>query len=274
MGLSEIKKHFDEHGWVLIKNVFTETEVDQIREKVYLAKNRGHKGDNLSNPLIHEYVYDRRILDPMEAILGDKAIYFGDSTVGFNAVSGGFHKDNPDRWNQDAPDWQEPYGVIRGAIYLQNHVKDSGGLLLRDKSHNTTSLTEGKPFNVPIEKGDFVIWSLRTTHSGTAMLLKFFPEFIVNSKYYKIIPDFVFRKQKIERIGVFFTYGRKSNTLDRYIKYLKTRQFSVKTWQNSVYDPKVVAEAEKKGLTVIDMRPEVKDLKVEDLHEFHAEIPF
>jgi len=271
----DLKKQFEEHGWVLVKNIFSEAEIEQMREKVYASKKSGHKGDLLSSPYLHTIVYDDRILNIVRKLIGDDIIYFGDSTYLVDNKQWGFHKDNPDRIDPKGPDWTgEKYDAIRVGIYLQDHINSPGGLLLRDKSHNLFPITAGKAFNVPVEKGDVAIWYLKTTHSGNAKLFRFFPGLIINPKYYQFVPEFMFIPAKTERIGVFLTYGKKTAPTQRFIDYLKTRQYGVTNWQNSNYDPKDITEAEKHGLKIIDMRAEVKDVEIEKLNLFHADIPY
>jgi hypothetical protein len=271
---TDLKNKLHANGWVLVKSIFSEKEIDDIREKVYKSQNSGHKGDILSNPLLHEIVFDKRVLDILRELTADQLIYFGDSSYLVDNKSHGFHKDNPDRNDPTAPDWYGDYSVLRVGIYLQDHTHSSGGLLLRDKSHKLFSISEGRGFNVPIQKGDVVVWYLKTTHSGNARLFKLFNSLIINPKYYKFVPRFLFLTEKAKRIGIFLSYGEKSSHLSRYLDYLKTRKYSVSNWQNSVYDPKVLAEAEERGLKVIDMRPLALKIPVDSLNEFHADIPY
>jgi len=274
MATAGLRKTFEEKGWVLVKNVFTDAEIDQLREKVYASKKSGHKGDLLSDPYLHKIVYEDRVLNILRELLGDDIIYFGDSGYLVNNKVAGFHKDNPDRNDPNAPDWQGKYGAVRVGIYLQEHIDSSGGLLLRDKSHNLFPIASGRPFNVPIEKGDVALWYLKTTHSGNARLLRGFPKLIVNPKYYKFVPKFMFVPEKAERIGVFLTYGDKSASAQRFLNYLKSRQYGVSNWQNSNYDPEIVKTAEAHGLYIQDVRPEVKDIKIESLNLNHKDIPY
>ena len=45
-----------------------------------------------------------------------------------DGVQRGFHKDNADRVDPNAPDWNGRYTVLRFGIYLQDHYRHTGGL--------------------------------------------------------------------------------------------------------------------------------------------------
>src|SRR6185437_15579572 len=277
---TDLRKHFVEHGWVHVKNVFPATEIEKLREEVIAsidpARPNGNTGDILSNPQLNYLLHDDRFLDIIKEILPPGQLaYFGDSNFLFgDSAFGAFHKDNADRNDPNAPDRDGEYDICRSGIYLESHVKDSGGLLLRDKSSNTLSIKEGNPFNVPVEIGDLVVWNLRTTHSGNARLFKIFPNFIIDSKYYPLIPKLFFRKQKKPRGAIFISIGREGKHLQRYMKYLKTRKYMVSLWKTSRYNPEAVKEVEKHAIKVIDMTSEAKGIDLDALNEQHKDIPY
>ena len=91
------KQQFDRDGFLLIKNVFTKEEVDQIRKDAYSSfeedkkKNLTFKhpskmsnavyakGDILSKDFLRKYVLDDRIIFLVKKVLGGDPVYFGDS---------------------------------------------------------------------------------------------------------------------------------------------------------------------------------------------------
>jgi hypothetical protein len=77
----------------------------------------------------------------------------------------GYRKDNADR---KAPNARLARALHRPGfgIYLQDHTTHTGGLNLRDRSHNTVSLTTGRTIYLQSAVGDVVVWRLRTT-AGT-----------------------------------------------------------------------------------------------------------
>ena len=171
------------------------------------------------------------------------------------------------------PDWRNPYTLIRMGVYLQDHARHSGGLGIRDRSHNVPDLGAGKPMAVDSEEGDLLVWYLRTTHAGFAARLRFprqafFPIRILKKLVgpdYRLPPIFepLPHRSPADRLAIFFTYGRRDHHLDRYLAYLKTRPYALEMWQATKYSPTLVAEAMAGGqLDVMDVGPQVAGLAV------------
>jgi hypothetical protein len=211
----------------------------------------------------------------VKSLLGtEHPVYFGDSSysIGFEGGTG-FHKDNPDKFNGNGPDWKTPYTIIRMGIYTQDHKDYSGCLALRDKSHNSVSITTGKPFLAPTEPGDLVIWTLRTTHSGYGKRLKFASNFFVPLRFYRFIPEFLFKPEEKIRNVLFLTYAKENdNHLHRYVRYLKNRRYMMEIWQNSVFKPEIIARAKRSGLEIIDIYPEVRNVDLAKVNVHHVEM--
>jgi hypothetical protein len=164
---------FWENGYQIVRNVYTPAEIAEVRNDVYASRGQGPR-ELLANPHLRRVLTDGRLVDIARRMLGsDEIVYSGDSSFTINAKGCGYHKDNADRVDPKAPDWSGRYTILRFGIYLQNHYRHSGGLNLRVKSHNTPSIKEGKNLYVRTRVGDVGVWSLRTTHSGNAMLLRF-----------------------------------------------------------------------------------------------------
>jgi hypothetical protein len=113
---------FWQNGYLLIRDVFSKTEVEELRKHVIELFPNGC-GDILSKPFLREVLLDDRILDMAQKILGGKPVYFGDSSCVKGKISYGWHKDNADRRDANAPDWQSKYTLIRFGLYLQDHSK-------------------------------------------------------------------------------------------------------------------------------------------------------
>jgi hypothetical protein len=247
------------NGYTIVRGVYSSDEVTQLRQiaKAY----DGPKGDLLSTPGLNEVLLDGRLVRIAQAILGrDEIMYAGDGSFTINAVQHGYHKDNADREDSAAPDWQDPYTVLRFGIYLQGHLLHSGGLNLRVGSHNTTSLTEGRNIYVRSCVGDVVVWSLRTSHSGNATQLLFpcwiHPDPKQDGKY----PAWwrVAKKATGDRMAIFAALGLDDAHHDRYTEYLKTRGYMVNAWRKSHYDAETLGRAAAGGLTVRNLPLEVE----------------
>src|SRR6185437_14158313 len=118
------KAKFERDGYVIVKNVFTKDEIEQIRKEVYTSweqdkqKNLAFrldpkqtnatyfKGDLLSKPPLRHVLLDDRILQIAQVILGGDLVYFGDSNYQVGTGFRGYHRDNVDRTDLTASDWQ------------------------------------------------------------------------------------------------------------------------------------------------------------------------
>ncbi len=268
---------FKEHGWLHIQNVFSKQEIEDLRAKAYAMQAQNYKGDVLSFEPTSHLVTDDRIINILKIILDtDKPVYFGDSS-GYNigkSGGAGFHKDNPDKTNGQNPDWVGDYSLIRLGIYCQSHVNYSASVSLRDKSQNSVDGETGTPFYVNNNAGDLVIWSLRTSHSGNSLRLKFFPDVFVHPKWYNKLPKFLFKGEEQERIAYFMTYGKNDHHLRRYLSYLLNREYMVSSWKQSKYSPGIIEKVKrKKNIALIDMYEVVKDIDLDKVSKAHKEMP-
>lgn len=267
------KKRFDEEGFLLIKNVFSKQEIEAIRKAAYdsfesdrkkgltfkhaskMSNAEFAKGDILSKDELRHVLLDDRILHLVKVVLGGDPVYFGDSNYHFGVGFRGFHRDNVDRTDMTAPDWEGEYPIVRLAIYLQDHKNYSGGLKIRVGSHVNPS---GKPIFIDSEEGDVVIWNLRTIHSGNAVRFKLFKNLMVNkARREGMVPAFMKKDQQKERATLFMTFALKSKHLDRYIqKIMIDRDDHLQYLKASRFDPRVFELTDKKNLEVLRLVPE------------------
>ena len=247
---------FWKDGYALIRGVFTQAEIEEFRRGA--CASRQHAGDLLSNRRVRAVLLDDRILDVAARILGDTPVYFGDSNCSFGDASHGYHKDNADRTDRRAPDWQGRYPLIRFGVYLQDHVEHSGGLNIRRGSHNVVSTLRGANVYLRTRVGDVVVWNLRTSHSGTGKLLRVLPDLHLPPRVADWLPGFLFAPSAAERVALFFTFGLPGPHLDRYLRYLTTRAYMVRIWRNSHYDDGTRAALAGKPLILLDVWSQVQ----------------
>jgi hypothetical protein len=284
-------RFFDEHGWVLLKRVFSAEEIEQFRRDVVASRLAGDRGDLLSNPRLSRVVLDDRLIDLARGLLGDQPTYYGDSSWYSSETHPfdlGFHKDNADKFNASGPDWAAKYPLVRMAIYLQDHESFSGGVALRDRSHHTTDCGVGQPFAAPTAKGDVVVWSFRTSHSGLASRPRLFSNLFVPLTVQNLLtvrrrpgekpkfrpPPLLFRPMEHpERLALFVSLGVDGSTLRRYVEYLKTRRFAVVLWQQCVYTDALRAAARDKGLGFVDVPAQVAHRDPMSASEEHRDPP-
>lgn len=247
------------NGYTIIRNVYSPDDIEAFRRGA--SASVGTKGDLLANPNLRRVLVDGNFVSIAQQILGSDDIWYaGDSSYTINSGQRGFHKDNTDRDDPNAPDWQNGrYTVLRFGVYLQDHLQHSGGLNLRGKSHDVVPLTEGKNIYVRTGVGDVAVWSLRTTHSGNGIQLRFPRHGTVDPKKIKSTPSWnVLPAATTERMALFAAIGLNDAHHDRYVEYLKTRTYMADTFRNSVYDAEALAEAKEAGLSVRDLRIEIE----------------
>jgi hypothetical protein len=244
-------------GYTIVRDVYSRDEIERFRAGAYAS--RGVGGDLLGNPHLRDVILDGRLVEIARTILGrDEIVYAGDSSFTIGMRQRGWHKDNSDRKDPDAPDWQGPYTILRFGVYLQDHRTHSGGLNLRVGSHTTTDVTAGRNLYVRTGVGDVGVWSLRITHSGNGTLLRFpwwrYPEPGVRKfpKWYREA-----RADDGDRMALFVALGLDDHHHDRYTTYLKTRAYMVKIWRQSAYDDEALARADAIGLKVRNLPLEI-----------------
>jgi hypothetical protein len=270
--MDAIKKEFDNNGYALVKNVFSEKEIATLRKQVYeqyeldvqkkldfkitnyQTQAKYVKGDLLSKEKLYTVLLDDRILNIARTVLNSREIvYFGDSSYQIGTGLRGFHRDCIDRTDLTAPDWQSEYPLIRVGIYLQNHKNYSGGLKVKKGSHLHA---DGKSVFIDSEIGDVATWSLKTIHSGNAVRLKLFPNLSINKGEGRI-PGFMKKEEATERISLFKTFGLKGFHLNRYIEeYELKRPDTREHLKSSRYTASVLELAKSKGLEVLKLMPE------------------
>lgn len=272
MNTSEL---FRKHGWVIMKDFFNDDEVAKIKAATERSVSENMGVDLLCNPFLkHLTILNPKIISLVSELIQDAPVYIGDSTISYNDMGMSLHKDNPDKSSSQAPDWLSEYTVLRMGIYLQDYSSTSGGLILRDKSHNTVSRWSGKIVNVKSSPRDLIIWNLRTTHSGNAKRLKAFPSLDLNPYVCKVLPEGLFLKAPQRRMALFLSYGKDDHHLKRYIAYLKTRKYAADRWKGMIIDKEDFEYSKKIGLRIWDLTDEAKKIDNSTLHEKHVELDY
>jgi hypothetical protein len=266
-------ERFWKQGYLHLRGVFAKEEIAEYRAAA--EKLTKYEADLLSHPVFRKYVLDDRVLHTARTILGGKPVYYGDSNLMIGDGSFGYHKDNADRDNINAPDWtQGRYTIIRFGLYLQDHSRHSGGLNILAESHNDLSAFVGRSVYVQTEPGDLVVWNLRTNHSGSGRLLWFPRSLHLRAGIARKLPAFLFRPPERHRYAMFASYGLDDHHLKRYIKYLTTRTYQAEIWRSSKIDDDVRQAAAGKDVEIRDVWPMVKDDPQLGCNPSHRDIPF
>jgi hypothetical protein len=224
---------FNEEGFVIIRNVFSEKEIAALRETVsetleqdlktdraFLHKDKTKDvyytvGDLLSKPL-SKLLLDDRIIKIATEILGTEPTYFGESNYQVGIGDRGFHRDGVDRVYPVGQDWEEGYRIIRMGVYLQSHDKTSGGLKVQIGSNQKAT---GKKLILDVKAGDVVAWDLRTFHSGNAVRMKLLPNLPLGYRVENMLPPFLVKNSPVTRMSCFMVFGANNKHLDRHIEH-------------------------------------------------------
>ncbi len=244
---------FSELGYVVLPRVFAADEMSRMRAAA--LEHASHVGDILSHPELAPIVYDDRILSALRSLGIWPARYFGDSNVSFLTGPYGFHRDNTDRGDPNAPDWQAAeYPIVRIAIYLQDYSSHGGGLEVLPQSHQQCDGPFAPAVYLNSGLGDLVIWNLRTFHSGFGG---------------RHLPP-----QPLPRVALFLAYGLPGAATNRYLAFLKTRTYQFEIWSNSLYRRSTVLEAERRGLLVRDLRADLEGVPGLGRHAGYVPLPY
>ncbi|HEX7745454.1 MAG TPA: hypothetical protein VF462_09365 [Micromonosporaceae bacterium] len=252
-----VKEYWDK-GFTIVRGVYSPEEISDFRKRALAYQGR-HSGDLLSHPELRSVITDGRMLDVAKQILDrDDIVYYGDSAVAIREGAPGFHKDNADRFDAKAPDWQSPYTQIRFGIYLQDHYRHSGGLNVREGSHNKVNTTEGRVRQLRTKVGDLGVWSMRTSHSAAGTILRW-PLNFVQPHYNQVkrIPKWLIAPKDGQRIALFAALGADDEHLKRYLEYMKSRAYVIPIWRQSVWSDEAIQEAEAAGLRLRNAPAEI-----------------
>ena len=270
-------ERFWSDGFLILRGVLPTTKVARWRKAGFSAG----AVDLLSDDVLAEVICEPVIVDAARKILGGKPVYFGDSTAQRGTGAGcGFHKDNSDRLDANAPDWRvDRYPIIRFGIYTQPHGKLPYGIDFRRGSLNHPDFDTGQMVSAEVEVGDLVVWNGRTTHSGNSHIFKVTGRRLEpnpSSLAVRLTNKFglapLYRNHPEERVALFASYGLASPSLDRHIEYLRQRTYAVEMWERSEWSEYARELADKAGLDLLDTTQFVRDGR--QLHAQYHAIPY
>lgn len=178
------------------------------------------------------------VLEAVAAILdAPELVYWGDSSIQFGEAARGFHKDNTNRSDGQHDDWTRDYELVRCGFYLQDHVRHSGGLKVRLKSHDIPSHLYGRMADIPVEYGDLAIWNMRLTHSGNNKRLRLPLNLPLHPRIEAVLPSFMAAPEQARRIAAFCSFGKEGAHLDNYIDKMNAREKDYKPYFQFARNP-------------------------------------
>lgn len=266
------REAFDRDGYLVFSGLFAPDEVAEMRRLAVAG--RAHAGDMLSHPLLGGFALDDRVLSIAKSLVGSPLVYFGEGGCNFQQDPPmRFHKDNVDRYDPDGPDWRGGFSLIRMGLYLQDHLRHSGGLAVQPGSHRIASRRAGPQRYLGPGAGDLVVWDMRITHRGRASLFRW-PRLPVPARIDRGLPRFLRAGSDGERIVLFVSFGGDDPHLARYLTYARTRQWGVDKWSRVEHSPELVARAREKGVVVRDVKAELARPPVLPVSRKHHQIPY
>jgi hypothetical protein len=271
---------FWKDGYLILRNLFSPKEFSTMRDQVFASlRGREQNGepvvDALADPHIRHWVHDERLMSVAKSLLGGNEIaYFGDGGYavlghGYEAGKdvGGWHRDNTDRSNLDAPDWKGRYSLIRFGFYLQDHSASSGGLIVRRDSHNR------------ILRGWKAHLHDRYFNTGLGRCVHGFPQLALGPYLQKKLPEFLQAPfPKKERTGFWISYALDDHHLERHCEYLLNRSERLAMWKHAHYSQEVLEQCSAVGLKVINMpgrlRTALASGEPVGQHQHHYQLPY
>ena len=273
----------DRDGFLLIRDVFTDEEVEEIRHDIRETDREcgGVQTDLMSHPRLRGILLDQRIIDIFKQLIGEDLVYFGWSSfrcADTRTSPRTFHNDSKgDPSNLHSKYLADPiatnYPVFRFGLYLQDHATHSGGLKVRVGSHRQFLLKwgelkralsgklswrgfpRGRLYNVPSTARDVVVFNMRTHHSGHCLRLKWITQLafpaVLENFLERWLPARVFLPVERDRYVVFGTFGRSCKEVEWFAKNRTLSKNAAKFWSKTVFDaPENVAALEERGVKV------------------------
>jgi hypothetical protein len=262
----QIRRDYDRDGFVQIHQLFSPEEVEGLRA----ACASYGSGDILSKPEFSLFPFDDKILTLVRSMIGERVVYFGESTALNNAVAETpehrhYHNDS----RGDDFDFIKDYKVIRLGVYLQDHARHSGGLKLRPGSHRKfcfekfglkgavkhllrrhrpQDLVSRPSLNVATRPGDLLGWNMRIHHTGYALRLRSFPNLALHPRVENLLPASAFLPEEKGRCVIFMSFGAPGADLENYIRDRITRDDMKAYWKNTSFSQEAKDLARAKGI--------------------------
>lgn len=180
-----MNKDLSEDGFVVIKNFFTNSDISKMKDMAlsYFKTGKGFKNsggiakpDWIKDPDLNELLelcsLDR-ISNEVSKLVGEKVLFIEHNDLHFNR-SVEWHKDRlngkarsfekHDPWSSVG---KETMKIFKVNIYLQDHIDDNDGLVVKKGSHKTDKINVGQDVFIKTKSGDLVLFDQRITHKAT-----------------------------------------------------------------------------------------------------------
>lgn len=185
------KEIFDKQGYIILKDIFSEEEINKAKKIILeykknnklLSNSSGHTIVNFINIKDLEYIStlkdNFKLHETLKIIFnGDNYRFCSHNDIGINRIVG-WHKDKLNgiyEKYQKNDIWKkynnEKHEIVKVLIYLENHSNNDDGLKLVPGSHLVSSINSDKNIKIKSNIGDVIIFDQRITHRGNEKQVK------------------------------------------------------------------------------------------------------
>ncbi|MBT6537686.1 MAG: hypothetical protein HOK98_16040 [Rhodospirillaceae bacterium] len=162
------KAAFDRDGYHLIRPLLSADEAAEWRDQINAVFNLPAEPDAAgeiagathtladgvtTKEAFWPVIFNERLIATVRALIGDDIRYTQHSDLHINLPGGRWHRDSACRDYGVGPDWdeqEEPYRVVRVAIYLSDHTESNSSLVVLPGSHHRESR---------LARTEYVVWN-------------------------------------------------------------------------------------------------------------------
>ena len=220
------KKKFFEDGYYIIPSLFSSSDAKSLRHKLNKIFNFPEKditSDEISyrtyaladgvtkESAFWPIIFNEKLVSSVRSLLGDDIRYVQHSDLHINLGGGSYHRDSSCREFGSSPDWDEsnePYKIVRVAIYLSDYEDSGSSLELLPCSHRKESrlnrfeytlwnmmrvkfrkfgfneylphwFLSRKKNTIKTKPGDCIIIDQRLMHAGGGLSRKNYPKYAI-----------------------------------------------------------------------------------------------
>lgn len=247
----QIKEFYRAYGFIHMKSFFSRQEIIELKK---LINYKGVKYDTIDYRISNNIFISKKIYSLLSIVIKGKIIYpFLSKIIENKQSQQGKSLYHVDTRNDDY-NFNKDYDVVNTGVYFNNYKDNSGGLKISPGSQRTRDFEDftfigrckkhirnkqflkmflfQKSYNLPLELGDFVLWNVRTHHSGHVRLIKFLKKVSLHPVFENMLPKFLFLSQEKNRKIIVTLYAEECKYYDKYLDYqLKTK--SIEHWKNT-----------------------------------------
>lgn len=199
-----LKDTLNEKGYVLVKNLFSDQESQKVKNIIRDYFNVNKKDDNTGVlpdafyylPKLSDIFQKKELVEIIQAICDNDAHYTHHSDIHFNKTAG-FHRDSIYNkrnymyaFSKKNVFKDQDYAIYKIAWYFQDYssTKNNDGLTVIPFSHIDENAVPENEIKLETKPNDIIIFDTRILHKGIASITE--------------------KKQSVDRLSMFFTFGK------------------------------------------------------------------